>query len=260
MSTQITTEMIKELRDATGVSVMQCKKALEEADGNMEKALMVLKKKSSEIAAKKADRTASDGLIVVKKEGNNAVMVVLNCETDFVAKNADFQTLAQALAEKAFADGAETARAVAKDMIDPVIQKIGENIVLGDVLSFSGPVIGSYVHNGKSGVVTVLTAGTEELARDIAMHIAAMKPEYLSKSDVPAEKIAMARELFEKEVASIDKPQEIKDKMLQGKLDTYFKEQTLLEQPYIKNPEVTIGALLAKAGAELTSFTRKAIM
>jgi elongation factor Ts len=260
MSTQITTEMLKELRDATGISVMQCKKALEEAEGSMEKALMILKKKSSDIAAKKADRTAADGLIVIKKGDGKAVMTILNCETDFVAKNDDFIALANTLADKAFAEGEESTRNASKELIDPVIQKIGENIVLGEIKTFTGPVIGTYVHNGKSGVVTVLEGGTEEIARDIAMHIAAMKPEYMSRDEVPAEKIAMAKELFEKEIAGSDKPEDIKAKMLQGKIDTYFKELSLLDQPFVKNPELTISALLAKNGAHLTSFVRQAIM
>ncbi len=259
MSTTITTEMIKELRDATGVSVMQCKKALEEAGGDMEKALMVLKKKSSEIAAKKADRTAADGIVVVKTSPGKAVMAVLNCETDFVAKNDDFIKLADKIAEKALSEGADAARTEAKDMIDPVIQKIGENIVLGDIKTFEGPVIGTYVHNSKAGVVTVLHGGTEDVARDIAMHIAAMKPEYKTREEVPAEKVEMAKEMFMKDIASSDKPEDIKQKMLAGKIDTYFKEQTLLDQPFVKNPDMTIGQLLSQNNATLSSFSRLTI-
>ncbi len=256
---QITTELIKSLRDQTGVSVMQCKKALEETEGDMEKALMVLKKKSSEIAAKKADRSATAGMIVVKKEGSKAVMVMLNCETDFVAKNDDFITLANQIADKAFIEGKEATLANAKDMVDPVIQKIGENILLGDVQIFEGEVLGTYVHNGKAGVVTVMTGGNEEVAKDIAMHIAAMKPEYLKREDIANEKIEMAKELFMKDVAASDKPEEIKQKMLQGKIDTYFKELTLLDQPFVKNPDVTVGQLLSQNKASLSSFARLAI-
>lgn len=256
---QITTEMLKELRDLTGVSVMQCKKALEEAEGNKEKALMILKKKSSEMAAKKADRAAADGIIVIKKEGNKVVRVILNCETDFVAKNDDFTSLANAIADKALGEGEEAARTAAKDMIDPVIQKIGENILLGDIKTFTGGNIGMYVHNGKAGVITVLEGGDETLARDIAMHIAAMKPEFKSRDEVPAEKVELAKELFAKEVASIDKPEEIKNKMLEGKLATYFKEQSLLDQAFVKNPETTVGDLLKKNGATLVSFDRSVI-
>jgi len=257
---QITTELIKELRDATGISVMQCKKALEEADGNMEKALMILKKKSSEIAAKKAERGANDGLVVIKSQSGKAVMVILNCETDFVAKNEDFINLANTIAEKALNEGEESARASAKEMIDPVIQKIGENILLGDIKTFTGETIGSYIHNGKAGVVTILTGGNESLAKDIAMHIAAMKPEYKDRNEVPADKIEMAKEMFAKEIANSDKPEDIKQKMIEGKLDSYFREQSLLDQPFVKNPEVTVGKLLSQNNATLTSFTRQAIM
>ncbi len=255
----ITTEQIKALRDSTGVSIMQCKKALEEAGGDMEKALMILKKKSSEIAAKKADRATADGLIVVKKGDEKAVMVMLNCETDFVAKNADFVDLANKIADNALSKGIETAKTEAKDMIDPVIQKIGENIVLGSVQEFTGETIGTYVHNGKQGIVTVLTGGSEDLAKDIAMHIAAMKPEYKTREDVPHDKVEMAQEMFMKDIAASDKPEEIKQKMLQGKIDAYFKEQTLTDQPFVKNPEVTIGALLKNANATIVSFDRFSI-
>ena len=123
----------------------------------------------------------------------------------------------------------------------------------------TGATLGAYVHNGKAGVVVSLTGGTEELARDIALHVAAMKPEYLKKDDVPAEKLAMAKELFEKEVNESDKPADIKMKMLQGKIDTYFKEQTLLDQPFVKNPDMTVGTLAKNASATIESFKRYTI-
>ncbi len=254
----ITTEMIKELRDSTGVSVMQCKKALEEAQGDMEKALMILRKKSSEIAAKKSDRETNDGLVATKTEGGKTVLLVLKCETDFVAKNEDFVALAKTLADKAIAGGKEAVEQEAAEIINPVIQKVGEKIELGEVTVYDNGVIGTYVHNGKSGVMVSLRGGTEELARDIAMHIAAMKPVYLAKSDVPEEMKQKATELFSKEVAESNKPEEIKKKMLEGKIDTYFKEQTLLDQPFIKNPDMTISALLQKAGQDvkINKFTR----
>jgi elongation factor Ts len=255
----ITTEQIKELRDATGVSVMQCKKALEESAGDMEKALMILKKKSSEIAAKKSDREASEGFIVVKKGADKAVILELNCETDFVAKNSDFMDLANALADKALTLGVESMSAESEGMISPVIQKIGENIKLGRVESVSGSVLGSYIHDGKSGVLVSLEGGDEVLAKDIAMHIAAMKPEYMSKEEVPAETIEKAKELFQKEVEESNKPEEIKQKMLEGKISSYFKEQSLLDQAFIKNPDMTISALLSKAGAKIVKYVRISI-
>jgi len=248
---EITTEMIKSLRDQTGISVMQCKKALEEAGGDMDKALMILRKKSSEIAAKKSDREAKDGIVYVAKAGRKSVMLVLHCETDFVAKNDDFTALAKLLAEKVLAEGKESVEKEAADIINPVIQKVGENIQLGEITVYDSGTIGTYVHNGKSGVMVSLSGGTEELARDVAMHVAAMKPAYISKTDIPADMREKATELFSKEVSESNKPEDIKKKMLEGKIDAYFKEQTLLDQAFIKNPEVTIGGLLQKAGADV---------
>lgn len=252
----ITTEQLKELRDATGISVMQCKKALEEANGNMEKALMILKKKSSDIAAKKADRDVAEGSVVIKTNGNRVAVVVLRCETDFVAKNEDFMVVANTLADKALSEGKEVAETSAKELVDGLIQKIGENVKLSEIEVIEGNTIGSYIHNGKSGVIVSLIGGTQELAKDVALHIAAMKPEYLKQEDIPADKIALARELFTEEVNASDKPEEIKAKMLQGKIDSYFKEQTLLDQPFVKNPDLTIGKLVTQAGATIELFKR----
>jgi len=175
----INTDQIKELRSRTGVSVMQCKKALEEADGDMEKALVLLHKKSGEIASKKAGRTLGAGAVAsyIHGTGNIGAMVELLCETDFVAKNDDFKVL----------------------------------------------------------------------ARDIAMHVAAFKPEFLSEDEVTEEARQKARDAFLKEVEESDKPKEVKEKMLTGKVDTYFKEKILLDQQFLKNPEVTVRQLVEQA-------------
>jgi len=193
----ITTEQIKELRDQTGVSVMQCKKALEEADGDKEKALIFLRKKSSDIASKKADRTLGAGTIAtyIHAGGTVGVMVELACETDFVANNEEFK----------------------------------------------------------------------KLAYDIAMHIAASNPDFLRVEDITDADKERVKEVFAKEVAESDKPAEVKEKMLQGKLDTYFNEKVLLGQPFIKNPDTTIGELVDQAvqkfgeKTEVTRFVRFAI-
>ncbi len=177
MSTQITTELVKELRDATGVSVMQCRSALIEADGDMKKALEILKSKSDEIALKKADRNAKDGLVKIASSNDKAILLTLHCETDFVAKNEDFITLSETLANKALAEGVEKMKTEATDLINPVIQKTGEKIELGNVEEISGEVIGSYIHNGKKAVIVSLSGGTKELARDLAMHITAIDDE-----------------------------------------------------------------------------------
>ena len=225
MSIKITAELVKELRDATGVSVMQCKNALEEAEGDMEKALIILKKKSSSIAMKKADRVAHDGIIVVVEGKDKTLLLTLHSETDFVARNSDFITLANELANMALNEGVEAMTAKSLDIINPVVQKVGEKIELGKVEITEGEILGSYVHGSKSAVIVSLKGGSKELAKDVAMHIAAMKPAFVNASDITEDDKAKVIEVFEKEVAESDKPEEIKKKMLEGKISTYFKEQ-----------------------------------
>jgi elongation factor Ts len=259
MSTQITAEQVKELRDATGVSVMQCRQALQEAEGDMEKALIILKKKSSSIAMKKADRDAADGIVVVATGAGKTVLLTLHCETDFVAKNDDFTTLANDLAKIAVEEGVATMKTKSVDMINAVVQKVGEKIELGTVEEITGTTVGSYIHAGKSAVVVSLSGGTPDLAKDIAMHIAAMKPSYTTASDITDDDKIKVVEVFQKEVAESDKPEDIKKKMLDGKIATYFKEQTLMDQAFIKNPDLTVGKLLADKGASLVGFVRESI-
>jgi elongation factor Ts len=259
MSIQITTELIKELRDSTGISVMQCKRALEEAEGDMNKALAILKKTSSDIALKKVGREAKDGAVTIKTGSDKAVLVSLHCETDFVSRNEDFTTLLSKLASMAFAEGVEKMKTNAKEMIDPIIQKTGENIQLGEVYEVSGSILGSYVHNNKIAIIVNLEGGSPDLAKDIAMHIAAMKPEYISADEIGEEIKKTMLEIFEKEVASIDKPEDIKKKMLDGKINTYFKEKTLMDQPFIKDGDTTIAALLLKNHAKIKEVKRYSI-
>ena len=255
---QITTEQIKELRDKTSVSVMQCKKALEEAEGDMEKALLILKKKSTELAAKKSDREATAGFVAQASASGKGAILALRCETDFVAQNADFIAVANTLANIAVEKGKDAAVEASAELTSGAVQKLGENVQLGTVAVVTAPVIGMYVHDGRIGTVVGLSAGTEALARDIAMHISAMNPEYKTRAEVPADATAKVRAMFEEEVAASDKPAEIKEKMLAGKIDTFFKERTLLDQSFIKNPDMTIEKLLKQAGAELVDFARVA--
>lgn len=259
MPSPITTELVKELRDATGISVMQCKRALEEAEGDMKKALAILKKTSSDIALKKADRETKDGAVIVKANDKKTVLVSLHCETDFVSRNEDFVKLLNGLGDMAFSDGIEKMKEKAKDMIDPIIQKTGENIELGDIYEVKGDILGNYVHNNKSGVIVSLTGGNVELAKDIAMHITAMKPEYISQEEISEDAKKTMMEIFQKEIAEIDKPEEIKKKMLDGKINTYFREKTLLDQPFIKNPDQTIGKLLEISGTKIKEVKRYSI-
>lgn len=255
----ITTEQVKELRDLTGISVMQCRKALEAAGGDIQKALAILKKESASIAEKKGSRELKAGRVAIKSDSKKAVLVTLLCETDFVAQNADFVNLLNTLTETALKDGVAKMEASAKEQIDGVIQKTGENIVLGDAYEMEGEVLGTYVHNNKSGVMVTLSGGTPELAKDLAMHITAMKPEYMRAEDITDEAKKMMVEVFQKEVANVNKPEEIKKKVLAGKIDSYFKEKTLLHQPFIKNGEVTIGAILAHANASIKEVKRYTI-
>lgn len=255
MST-ITTEQVKELRDKTGVSVMQCKKALEEAEGNMEKALLILKKKSSEVAEKKSDRDASAGTLFIV---NGNTLVTLNCETDFVAKNDDFVALTQTLAEIATNEGIDAMKEKSAALIGETIQKVGENIKLGDVVTVDAPIVGSYVHDGRVASLVGLEGGSEDLARDIAMHITAMSPEYKTREEISAEETTKVEALCREEVVQSGKPADIQEKMLAGKVDSFFKERTLVDQPFIKTPDQTIGKMLESAGATVTSFVRVAI-
>jgi elongation factor Ts len=259
MSQPITTELVKELRDQTGISVMQCRKALEEAEGDLQKALAILKKNSANIAEKKADREAKDGAVTVKSDAKHAVLVTLHCETDFVAKNEDFTALLSKLGDIALKDGIEAMKAQAKELIDPVIQKTGEKIELGNTFEITDDTIGSYVHNGKIAVVVSLTGGNSEVAKDVAMHTAAMKPEYMTDAEVTDDARKLMAEVFEKEVASQNKPEEIKKKILQGKMDTYFKEKTLLEQPFIKDGNQTVRQMLEQNKATLKEVKRSVI-
>jgi elongation factor Ts len=155
--------------------------------------------------------------------------------------------------------GAESMAATAKNLIDPVIQKTGENISLGKVFEVSGGTLGSYVHNDKIAVIVSLEGGNAELAKDIAMHIAAMKPEYLAPEEISEEAKKLVWEIFQKEVAGINKPEDVKKKMLEGKMAAYFKEKTLTDQPFIKDGNETIGSLLAKNNAKIKEVARYSI-
>jgi elongation factor Ts len=259
MSIKITTELVKELRDQTGVSVMQCKNALEEAEGNMEKALIILKNKSKGIAVKKAERQIKDGTIVILEEENRALLLILGAETDFVSKHEDFISLANQLAQLALKEGLEKMNKDSSDLINPVIQKFGEKIEIGKVIEIKGETLGTYVHGNKNGVIVSLEGSDQKLARDLAMHIAAMKPIYLTSQDITQEEKDKVKEVFIKELSESDKPEEIKNKILEGKLDSYFKEQTLVDQFFIKNPDLTIKNLLDNVQAKVISFVNEFI-
>ncbi|MCC7436518.1 translation elongation factor Ts [Candidatus Nomurabacteria bacterium] len=252
---EITTAQVKELRDKTSVSVMQCRKALEEAGGDMEKALIILRKKGSEMAEKKSDRTAADGRIFIKQEGGKAVVITLYCETDFVAQNEGFISCGEAILNTAWNEGVDKAKEASAALINEAILKTGENIQLGAIDTVEGEVLGNYTHfNGKTAALVVMKGANEEVAKDIAMHVSAMRPTYLKSEDIKESDREAVIEVLKKEVDESGKPEEIKAKMMEGKISGYFKEQTLLDQPFFKKPEETIGSLASKNGGEIISF------
>lgn len=256
-----TTDLLKTLRDETGISVMQCKKALDEAGGDMEKARMILKKKSGDAAAKKADRELGAGLVVTAEGNGRTVMMTLLCETDFVAKNEDFVKLAKTLAEKTLEVGADGIAAASAEVLGEAIQKLGENIKLGTVYVTDSPNAGFYNHNGQYAAVVVLKDKNNELARDIAMHATAMRPGFLTEADISEEAKVKAKEVFQKEVdaQSADKPEEMKAKILEGKVNAFFKEQILGKQLFIKDPSKTIDQLVKESNNEIVSFKIEAL-
>jgi elongation factor Ts len=251
----ITTEQVKELRDKTSVSVMQCRKALEEAGGDMEKAIILLRKKGSEMAEKKSDRTAADGRIFIKSEGGRAVVLTLHCETDFVAQNQGFIDCAEGILAATWDGGVEKGKEAAPALINDAVLKTGENIQLGSIDDYAGDVIGTYTHfNGKTAALVVMKGGTVEVAKDIAMHITAMKPVYLKSEDIKESDREAVIDVLKKEVDESGKPEDIKAKMMEGKIAGYFKEQTLLDQSFFKQPEITIAKLASDNGGEVVSF------
>lgn len=252
----VTTEQLKQLREETGVSVMQCKKALEEAGGDMEKARIILKKKSGDAAAKKADRELGAGAIVTIETNGKVVMLSLLCETDFVAKNDDFIKAANEIASIAGTNGTDGLEEASKDVVAALIQKVGENVKLGDVTVTEATNAGFYNHNGQYASVVSLKEANADLAKDIAMHATAMRPSYVKEEDIDEMAKNNAKEIFAKEVEeqAAGKPEEMKAKILEGKIDSYFKDQVLMKQAFIKDPSKTIEQLLKEANNEIIFF------
>jgi elongation factor Ts len=262
---EITAGMVKELRERTGLGMMDCKKALVEAEGNLEQAIEDLRKASGLKAAKKAGRTAAEGIVMAKIADDNscAAMIEVNSETDFVARDDNFLTFANSILDTAYAkkessveailaDGAESAR-------EALVQKIGENISLRriQIMQSTEGVVGSYVHsNNRIAVLVQLKGGDAVLARDIAMHIAATNPLVVRSADLPQELLEKEREIYTAQAAESGKPADIVAKMVEGRVRKYVAEVTLLDQQFVKDPELTISALVKKAGADVVSFVR----
>ena len=262
----ITASMVKELRERTGLGMMDCKKALAEADGDMEKAIEDLRKASGLKAAKKASRVAAEGVVLTKidDEGNYGVILEVNSETDFVARDDNFLAFADKALDAAFtnreADVAAILDGGVEEARQALVQKIGENINLRRVeriaLEGDAGVVESYIHNNKIGVLIALKGGDEALARDVAMHIAAVNPMVVRAEDVPEDVLAKESEIYSAQARESGKPEEIIEKMIQGRLRKFIAEVTLLEQPFVKDPDTTISALLKQSDADVISFTR----
>ncbi|MES2124651.1 MAG: translation elongation factor Ts [Gemmatimonadota bacterium] len=277
MAMTINTKDISELRARTGAGMMDCKKALEEANGDMSLASELLRKKGIAKAEKRAGRDASQGLVVIESagDGSTAAMVELNCETDFVARNEDFQALARQLVQHALGSspvGVTHAAFLAEQMdgksIEEVVKlasgKTGEAMTVKQVAKFgvSGGVVGEYRHhNSQVGVLVELAGATGEpalaLAREVALHVASADPLSVSMDDIPVEMLERERRIAEEQVAAEGKPEAIRAKIVDGKVKKYAQERALLEQPFVKDESVTVGALVAKLpGARVVRFAR----
>jgi len=255
----VSIEKIKELRDSTGVSMTACKQALEEANGDYEGAVDILRKQGMAKAAKKADRSTSEGAIALKIEGGKGAIAQLNCETDFMAQSDDFLTLLDKVLNSLLSgeispDGAEL------DFVKEEVLKLGENVYVTGMNLLDGDHLGGYVHsNKKIGVLVALNGGNEELARDIAMHAAATNPAVLSPDEVSEDLVNREKSIWVEQLAAEGKVGEIVEKIMVGKEKKFREESALLKQAFIKNPDQTIEQLLALAGASIRKFVRLAI-
>jgi elongation factor Ts len=252
---------IKKLRDLTGAGMMDCQKALVEANDDMDKAVEVLRKRGEKMAGKKADRAANEGVITITGNDQKVAIVELNCETDFVARNEDFIKSADEFAEKLLELGVEEFKTWAAAKIkDELIVKIGENLQLGKVDIMEANVVGYYLHsNKKVATVVALSEGKAELAKEIAMHATAMNPQYLKPEDVPNEILEKEKEIYEEQLKSEGKPADIMEKILVGKVNKFYQEVCLTKQMYIKDDKVSIEKLLTDNGAVIEKFTRYAL-
>ena len=253
---------VKELREKTGLGIMECKKALEEASGNLEEAIKNLRKSSALKAEKKASRTAVEGIIISKVSDKELTFVEVNCETDFVAKDENFINFCKEALKVAVDTSFE------ENLLDKVsesmekkrmslVQKIGENIIIRKVKKITGEVLESYIHSNKKIAAGVsLEKGSPEIAKEVAMHIAASNPIVLSPEDLDESYINSEREIFRSQVEKEDKPKEIKEKMVQGKLNKQLADVSLLKQPFVKDPSKSVEAFLSESNTKISSFIR----
>lgn len=266
----ISASAVKDLREKTGVGMMDAKKALEEAGGDFEKAVDILRKKGLSAAAKKADRVASEGMIAFVSSGKTGVLVEVNSETDFVSKNTEFQQFAKTIAELVAAQNPADVAALSLLMLgsesvearrQTLVQKIGENIAVRRFERYETDAsIAIYLHGSRIGVMVEYVGGDEQLGKDIAMHIAAANPQHLSRETVPAEIIARERAVYEGQAKESGKPAAVIGKIIDGKMEKFYSDFCLLEQVYIKDPDgkLKVRDLLKKAGgnAAVRRFVR----
>ncbi|WP_348719688.1 translation elongation factor Ts [Staphylococcus aureus] len=267
----ISAKLVKGLREKTGAGMMDCKKALTETDGDIDKAIDYLREKGIAKAAKKADRIAAEGLVHVETKGNDAVIVEINSETDFVARNEGFQELVKEIANQVLDTKAETVEALMETTLPngkSVDERIKEAIsTIGEKLSVrrfairtktDNDAFGAYLHmGGRIGVLTVVEGSTdEEAARDVAMHIAAINPKYVSSEQVSEEEINHEREVLKQQALNEGKPENIVEKMVEGRLRKYLQEICAVDQDFVKNPDVTVEAFLKTKGGKLVDFVR----
>ena len=262
----ITAETVKQLRERTGAGMMECKKALVETQGDLDAAAELMRKSGLAKADKKAARVAAEGTIAVHRSGASAAMVEVNCETDFVARSEEFQGFARDVAQAALEHPApsvdalvqlELSGATLEERRRALIAKIGENIAVRRFVRVSAPgALGDYLHGTRIGSLVALEGGDEALARDLAMHVAAINPAYVDASAVPADVLDKEREILTEQTKGEKKPPEIIAKMVEGRLRKFLAEITLLGQPFVKDPEITVEKLLKKSGARVVQFVR----
>ncbi len=262
----ITAVMVKELRERTGLGMMDCKKALVEADGDMEKAIDDLRKASGMKAAKKAGRIAAEGIVLTKvaADGKYGIILEVNSETDFVARDSNFLNFVNVILEHAFktkqTDVATLMAGELENAREALVQKIGENINVRRIQlveAASNGMVDAYVHsNNRIAVMVALNGGNDVMAKDIAMHVAAFNPLVVRADDVPKELLAKEAEIYSAQARESGKPEEIIEKMIQGRLRKFVAEVSLLDQPFVKDGEITVATLLKKAGADVVSFIR----
>ena len=263
----ISASMVKALRERTGAGMMECKKALVEANGDADAAAEILRKSGQAKADKKSSRVAADGRVVIAANGAGAVIAEINSETDFVAKDANFIGFAEAIADIALKTGVVEPAALAEQTLPDgrkvetarteLIQKVGENIGVRRLSRIEAAgALGHYTHGARIGAVVALEGGDETLARDIAMHVTASNPMCVDEAGVPAEELERERRILTEQARESGKPAEIVDKMVSGRIAKYLKEITLVGQAFVKDPDTTVGKLLQDAGARVTSFVR----